>query len=172
MDEQKEIFKKIKLLALDFDGVMTVGAYVWTDQDGRESVQCSRRDGFGIEMLKKHGFDAVVISKETNPVVAARCKKLKIEFSQGVHRGEGKLQILKDVAQARSLDLSEICFMGDDLMDIPCMKAAGLGIAVADAHELVKAAAGYITKAEGGRGAVREVCELILQAHGIELKWD
>src|SRR3989344_3989000 len=153
MNDQTEIFKPIKLLALDFDGVMTVGAYVWTDQDGRELVQCSRRDGFGIEMLKKHGLDAVVISKETNPVVAARCKKLKIEFTQAVHKGEGKLEILKDTAKKRGLDLSEICFMGDDLMDIPCMKASGLGIAVADARSQVIAAAAYVTKAEGGRGA-------------------
>ncbi len=165
-------FKNIKLLAMDFDGVMTVGAYVWTDQDGKESVQCSRKDGLGIELLKKHGLDAIVISKETNPVVTARCQKLKLECAQTVETGQGKLEILREVAKRRGIALEAIAYMGDDLQDIPVLKAVGLPIAVADAHVAVKAVCKYTTEAEGGRGAIREVCEKILEAKGIEIKWD
>lgn len=168
-------FKKIKLLALDFDGVMTVGAYVWTDQNGIESVQCSRRDGLGLEMLRKKGAEfglaAVVISKEENPVVAARCRKLQLDYTQGVEHGVAKLDILKAEAQKRGLKLEQVAFMGDDVVDITCMKACGLGIAVADAHPKVLEEADYVTKAEGGRGAAREICEMLLQANGVSIEF-
>ncbi len=89
-----EKFKVVRLLAMDFDGIMTDGC-VYVGEDGREMVKCSRKDGLGMDLLKKHGLDAVVISRETNPVVAARCRKLEIECEQAAGDGQGKLDILK-----------------------------------------------------------------------------
>lgn len=156
-------FKKIKLLALDFDGVMTDG-YVYVGQDAKEVVRCSRKDGLGIEMLRISGIDVVVISKETSPVVAARCEKLKIEYWQGRENSESKLEVLKKVANNRGLKIEQVAYMGDDLNDLSVLKGAGLAIAVADAHPAVKKICDHVTKAKGGEHAVREVCEEILIA--------
>lgn len=154
-------FSQIKLLVLDFDGVMTDGC-VYVDQDGKETVKCSRKDGLGIEMLKKNGFDAVVVSKEINPVVSARCKKLKIECFQAIENSDKKLDIIKNISAQRNVPLDRIAYMGDDLNDIAVFGNVGLSIAVADAHEKLIVKADYITKRNGGHHAVREVCELIL----------
>ncbi|MDP3741137.1 MAG: HAD hydrolase family protein [bacterium] len=165
----KEKFSNVKLLALDFDGVMTVGSFVWTDQDGKEMVQSSRRDGLGILLLRKNGIQCVVISMEQNPVVAARCKKLEIECIQGVT--QGKTAVLEQFSKKNNIPFSEIAYMGDDINDVLAMKKSGLALAVADAHPKAKAAADYVTAAEGGRGAVREVCEMILDAKGTKIDW-
>ena len=102
----KEKFSRIKLLATDFDGVMTDGL-VYVDQDGKETVRCSRKDGMGVELLKKHGVTVGVLSKETNPVVTARCNKLKIPVWQGIATGEGKLEILQRIMKEQiSVSLS------------------------------------------------------------------
>ncbi len=156
-------FKKIKLLALDFDGVLTDG-YVYVLQDGKETVRCSRRDGFGIELLKRAGITVGIISKETNPVVKARSRKLDVPCWQGVSDGLGKLTILKRLAVKYKLSAKEIAYMGDDLNDIEAMNYAGIGITVADGHIQVKKIADYITKVKGGDHAVREVADLILNA--------
>lgn len=162
--------KNIKLLAMDFDGIMTDGC-VYVNQDGQETVKCSRKDGLGIELLKKHGLDAVVISKEVNPVVGMRCNKLKIECTQAVADSEAKSEILKRVAKERNLKLEEVAYMGDDLNDLKMFDVAGLAITVADGHPLIKQKADLITKAKGGQNAVREVCEIILEAKGVKLEF-
>ncbi len=158
--------KKIKLLALDFDGILTVGGYVIVDQNGVESVVCSRKDGLGIEMIKNAGIAVVVISKEKNQVVEARCEKLNIKCWQGVDTGSDKLKIFQTHAKELGLTPGQICYGGDDVNDIACIEWAGFGFTVADGHALCKKKVDYITKTEGGRGAVREVCEMILQAQG------
>lgn len=160
----KKKLKSIKLLALDFDGTLTLGAYVIFKQDGSESVVCSRRDSLGVDMLKKAGVGVVVISKETNPVVEARCKKMGIKCWHGIETGQNKLAILRSYASESKLKAEEICYGGDDVTDIPCLKWSGFGFTVADGHNLCKKAAHYTTKNPGGAGAVREMCELILQA--------
>ncbi len=157
-------FKKIKLLALDFDGVLTDGA-VYIFQDGREVVRCSRKDGLGIELLKKAGILVGIISKETNPVVRARAKKLGVPCWQGVKDGKGKLAILKKLAVIHALSREEIAYMGDDINDLEALEYAGLAITVFDGHAKVKKVADYITRAKGGDHAVREVAECILEAH-------
>ncbi len=169
-DLLKEKFKKIKLLAMDFDGVMTDGT-VYVSQEGAETVQCSRKDGLGIEMLKKNGLDAVVISKEINPVVSVRCKKLKIQCVQKVKDSDGKLEILKKILKERKLAGNEVVYIGDDLNDFAVLRYAGVAVTVADGHPKVKAICDYITKAGGGQHAVREICELILEAKGLGLKF-
>ncbi len=155
--------KKIKLLVLDFDGILTDG-YVYFRQDGMETVRCSRKDSLGTNMLQKSGIDVVVISKETNPVVAARCQKMGVNFFHGVDTGDQKLDILKKYLQERNLSLEETVYVGDDVNDLECLKAVGTVITVADGHPDCKTIADYITERKGGEHAVREVCDLILES--------
>ncbi|MEK7500703.1 MAG: HAD hydrolase family protein [Patescibacteria group bacterium] len=165
----KNKLSRVKLLVSDFDGVMTDG-YVYMDKSGRESVRCSRKDGLGVELLKNSGVEVIVLSKENNPVVRARCRKLKIECRQGIASGAGKVSILKEILKAKNLDRSASCYIGDDINDAAAIKYVAVGVAVADSHLLVKKAADYITKAPGGRHAVRELAELILESQGVGLK--
>lgn len=160
--------KKIKLIASDFDGVFTDGT-VFTDQSGIESVQCSRKDGLGIELLKRHGLSLHVISKERNPVVTARCNKLKITCDQAVEKSEGKVEILRRIMHDLNLQREQVAYIGDDLNDIPALKEAGIAITVADGHPAVIKIVDYVTKAFGGKHAIREIVELILTAKGISL---
>lgn len=156
-------FKNIKLLALDFDGTLTLGAFVFFSENGQESVICNRRDSLGIEMLKQAGIEVLVISKEINKVVSVRCQKLGIECYRGVPTDNDKLSILKSLIQSKNLVSDQAAYVGDDINDILCIKHAGVGIATADAHDFVKDKADYVTKFNGGMGAVREVCDLILK---------
>lgn len=161
----KNKFRRIKLLGMDFDGVMTNG-FVYVDQDGKEIVRCSRRDGFGIGLLKKHGIAAGILSTEKNPVVSARCRKLNIPYWQGLEKGSDKLKVLKRVLKEQRLAPKSVAYMGDDLNDLEVLKYVGLPIAVSDAHPVVKRTASYVTRAVGGDHAVREVIELILESRG------
>lgn len=157
---------RIRLLALDFDGTLTDGT-VCVSEDGKETVQCSRKDSLGIDMLKKAGIIVCVISKETNPVVSMRCAKMKIACFQAIETGEGKREILARIMKEDGFSIDQVCYIGDDVNDVPALKFAGTSITVADGHEDAKEVADYITKARGGKHAVREVCELILAAKEI-----
>ncbi|MFA7707420.1 MAG: HAD hydrolase family protein [Candidatus Pacearchaeota archaeon] len=154
-------FKKIKLLVLDFDGTLTDNR-VLVNENGQESVFCSREDSLGLELLKnKTDVEVVVLSKEKNKVVQARCKKLKIGCFQGVdEKHDSFLRLIKE----KKLDKSRVCFIGNDINDIECIKEAGIGVCVADSYPSVFRFADYVTKKQGGLGAVREVCSLILRA--------
>ncbi len=164
----KNKFRNIKLLVMDFDGVMTDG-FVYVDQNGRETVRASRKDGLGIELLKKHGFLVGVLSKEKNPVVSARCRKLRIPYWQGLESSSSKLGILKQLLREKQLARETVAYIGDDLNDIKVLNYVGLAIAVGDAHPAVKQVADYTTRSLGGNHAVREVAELLLKAHGLEI---
>jgi 3-deoxy-D-manno-octulosonate 8-phosphate phosphatase (KDO 8-P phosphatase) len=155
---------KIKFIGFDFDGVMTDNA-VYVDGSGRETVRCSRGDGMGIELLQKTGIIAYVISKEKNAVVAARCRKLRIKCVSGT---DDKLPELKKILKKHRIDLKDAAFVGNDVNDSECLKAVGWPIVVKDAHPDVLALAKYITKAAGGHGAVREICDLIIKAKGLK----
>jgi len=155
--------KKIKLLVLDFDGVLTDG-YVYVNQQGEEIVRCSRKDSLGTNMLQKAGIGVVVISKETNPVVAIRCEKMGVDFFHGIDTGEQKLGVLKRYLKTKRLSLEETVYIGDDVNDIKCLEVVGVSITVADGHPDCKAIADYITERNGGEHAVREICDLILKA--------
>lgn len=155
----------VRMVFADFDGVFT-DAMVYTDQNGVESVRCSRRDSLGINMLKRAGIGVHVVSKETNPVVATRCKKLGITCDQAIESGEGKADIVRRVAQEAGLDLSQVAFIGDDVNDIPALKVVGFAATVADGHPLVKEVVHYTTVARGGEHAIRELCEFILISQG------
>ncbi len=160
-------FKKIRLLVTDFDGVMTDG-HVYLNQHGEETVRCSRKDGMGVEMMKKAGFDVAVVSREENGVVGARCKKLKIRCWQSVSHQGGKRDIVKTIADESGLSLDEIAYMGDDINDLEVLEIVGLAITVGDGHPRAKKISHYVTAANGGAHAVREVCEMILEAKNIE----
>lgn len=150
-------FGKVKLVAFDFDGVFTDNR-VYVDQDGREMVRCWRSDGVGLSRLKEVGVKAVVITSEVNPVVKKRCAKLGIDCVAGC---KDKLPVLKKFMRERNLPPEDVCFVGNDLPDLDCLRYVGYPVAVRGSAGEVLKAAGYITKREGGAGAVREVCDLI-----------
>ncbi len=154
---------RVSLLLMDFDGVLS-DDLVLTDQDGRESVRCSRSDGFGLSLLRENtDIQAAVLSREENPVVSARCRKLKLDVFQGVRQ---KDQALKDLIQAHGWNPAEILYVGNDLPDLAVLPLVGFFAAPADAHPDVLRRADLILKHRGGRGAVRELCErLLLNPH-------
>jgi YrbI family 3-deoxy-D-manno-octulosonate 8-phosphate phosphatase len=157
--------KRLRLLATDFDGVMTDG-YVFVDEGGREWVRCSRKDGLGIGLLRREGVEVIVLSKETNPVVAARCRKLRIPCFHGIEDGQGKLEKLQEIALQKGFSPEEIGFIGDDVNDCEALKYAGVSMTVSDAHPSVLSLCCYVTRACGGAHAVREIAEMILAAKG------
>jgi N-acylneuraminate cytidylyltransferase len=157
-DRAVDALRKVRLLVLDFDGVMTDNRVIVFD-DGREAVVCSRGDGMGLDLLKASGLAVAVLSKEGNPVVAARCRKLGLPYTQGVGN---KLPELKRLAGEHNIGLDQIAFVGNDVNDVDCLRAAGVGIAPADAHIKALGAADLVTNAAGGSGAVREVADLLL----------
>jgi len=159
--EAKAAFpKRIGLVVFDFDGVMTDDR-VFVDETGRETVACSRGDGMGLDLLKKMGVPVVVISKETNPVVEARCRKIGIPCHTSV---DHKVRVFETVVNELGLSFEDVIYVGNDVNDIDCIKLAGCGVAVSDAHDEVLSIAEVVLSKPGGRGAVRELCDLILSA--------
>jgi len=151
--------RRLQAIILDFDGVLTDDC-VYVDQDGKESVRCSRSDGYGILQLKRIGLPVMVLSREENPVVAARCEKLGVEC---IHGEKDKLQCLKRVAGERDWDLERLIFVGNDLPDIEVMQAVGWSAASGNAVPEVKDVANIVLDHGGGHGAVRELCDRILR---------
>lgn len=150
----------VQLVAFDFDGVFTDNT-VYLNENGIESVRCWRSDGLGLSRLKSAGIKIVIISTEVNPVVTARAKKLNIPCRQGV---EDKAQAIVSICKEFEVDIKRAAFVGNDINDIAAFELVGLPIAVCDAHPEVLPYISYQTKAMGGRGAVREVCDLIFMA--------
>lgn len=152
------LFADIDLVVFDFDGVMT-NNQVLVMQDATEGALCNRSDGLGIGMLKNACVPAIVLSKEQNPVVGARCKKLGLECHQGI---DDKLPHLQRLLAERNIPIARVAYVGNDLNDVACMNSVGLPIAVADAFDPALNAARFVTRANGGFGAVREVIDLLL----------
>jgi len=151
--------RAIRLVAFDFDGVFTDNS-VLVLEDGREAVRCWRGDGIGLRRLEQAGIRTLIISTEKNPVVSARAEKLKIGCRQGC---DDKVAALGQVAAEMGISLREVAFVGNDINDLPSLSRVGVPIVVADAHERVVPCAIYRTRACGGQGAVREVCDLIVR---------
>jgi len=151
---------QIKGIAFDFDGVFTDNR-VYVMQNGDEAVLCDRSDGMGISMLRNADVPMVIISTERNPVVSVRGAKLKLEVLQGI---DDKLPTLKNWAEGHGLTLGEIAFVGNDINDVECLEAVGLGVVVADAYPVATEAADMQLTRDGGRGAVRELSDLLLAA--------
>ncbi|GAB4493988.1 MAG: N-acylneuraminate cytidylyltransferase [Anaerolineales bacterium] len=162
--EKRPLPEKIALLALDFDGVVTDNR-VWVDEDGRESIAAYRGDSLIMSKLRAAGTEVVILSSEVNPVVAARAKKMRVEAIHGIGLDD-KAEVLKKLLAERKIDPAQVVYIGNDLNDLPCFEVAGWAVAVADAQPEALRAADYVTKKPGGHGAVREICDLILQKKG------
>jgi YrbI family 3-deoxy-D-manno-octulosonate 8-phosphate phosphatase len=152
--------KRVSLLVFDFDGVMTDNR-VWVDEEGHEQVAANRSDSLGLGMVREQTrVEMVVLSRETNPVVAARCRKLKLPVLQAVL---DKASTFKALMAEKGIDPAEVIYMGNDVNDLPCFPLAGYTVVPADAHPQVLREADLVLKLRGGHGAVRELCDLILQ---------
>lgn len=152
--------ENVKLLVLDFDGVVTDNR-VWTDENGHEMVASYRSDSLIMSSVKKAGVDVVILSSEVNQVVAARAKKMGIEAIHGIGL-EDKATVLQSLLAERSIERGCVVYLGNDINDIPCFQVAGWAVAVANSQPEVLRAADYILTRDGGHGAVRELCDLIL----------
>src|SRR5205809_993294 len=148
---------RVRVVAFDFDGVFTDNT-VYISEKGEESVRCWRGDGFGLQKLAACGIDSVIISTETNAVVSMRAKKLKSFCLHGV---SDKLKELQRLVGEKGIDLAETAYVGNDINDADCLRAVGFAVVVADSHPDVMGMAHYVTRVSGGRGAVREVCDLL-----------
>lgn len=151
------LVRDIRLVVFDFDGVFTDNTVLVFD-DGTEAVSCWRGDGLGLRELRRLGIETFVLSMETNAVVAQRCRKLSLPMIQGC---EDKPTALAALAAERGLSLSQIAYVGNDINDLECLRMVALPIVVSDAHASVLRAAKWRTTLPGGRGAVREVCDMI-----------
>ena len=149
----------VELIVFDFDGVLTDNR-VWVDEEGHEQVAANRSDSMGLKYLRRNGIKLLVISTETNPVVAARCKKIEIPVLQGIW---DKATALEEYLKENKIDPQRAVFMGNDVNDIPCFNQVGCSVVVADAQTDAKRHADIILERDGGRGAVRELCDLIMQ---------
>ena len=157
--------KKIKLLILDVDGVLTDGRIVY-DSKGRDSKFFDVHDGLGVSLLRRAGLRTILITAKGSKTIKPRAKDMRVEeYYEDVFP---KTKVLDKILLKHSVTNDEICFIGDDLVDLSIMKAVGFPVAVANASEDIKAASSYITQKKGGRGAVRETAELILKTQG---KW-
>lgn len=153
-------FSQIKLLALDVDGILTDGGLYYTET-GEVCKKFNVKDGKGIKLLMQSGIEVAIISANDSAATLYRAKKLEIvNCFTGV---EDKLIVLKSLCQKLEISLSQVAYMGDDLNDLPVLKAVGLPLTVADAIPENKAIAAYVTELAGGQGAVREACNLLLK---------
>jgi len=158
--------KRIRLLLLDVDGVLTDGSITYND-NGAEAKVFNVKDGLGLRLFMDAGIKVCIATGRTSKALRHRCRDLGIDHVfEGVREKDA---ILDSILEQTGVSVEEIAFIGDDLVDLPLMKKIGLAIAVADAHEAVLDNVAMVTSAEGGAGAVREVCEAILKAQGL---WD
>ncbi|MEQ1664959.1 MAG: HAD-IIIA family hydrolase [Bdellovibrionales bacterium] len=154
-----ENWKKIKCLALDVDGVLTDGA-IYLDSTGEWRRNFYIRDGLGMVRLKEHGYKLAIITTSLAEDIRKRAKNLEIDFFY--EGAKDKASAFDDLLKKSGFKSSEIAFVGDDIIDLPVFEKCGISIAPADAHKSVKKRADVITKENGGRGAVREVCDILI----------
>jgi 3-deoxy-D-manno-octulosonate 8-phosphate phosphatase (KDO 8-P phosphatase) len=156
--------KPIKLLLLDVDGVLTSGHIIYSGSD-IETKMFNVKDGLGIRLLQKAGIEVGIITGRTSVALLTRCNDLGITMIYDGIKAKG--DIFDNILSQTHLQAHEVAFVGDDLPDISLMKKTGVSIAVGDAHDAVKKYADITTSRKGGEGAVREVCEMILDAKNL-----
>jgi 3-deoxy-D-manno-octulosonate 8-phosphate phosphatase (KDO 8-P phosphatase) len=166
VSDAKNRLNQLKLLLLDVDGVMTDGTIIY-DDNNLQTKTFYVRDGLGIRLLILSGIEVGVITGRKSNALHHRCKNLNIHYVYDSVKN--KVEILNEIIAKTGIKAENIAYMGDDLPDISIMKAVGIPIAVADAHELIIGISHIITSAKGGAGAIREVSEAILKAKGL---WD
>ena len=157
------MLKKIKVIAMDVDGVMTDGRIIY-DSHGQELKFFDVQDGYGIARARREGIKTAVISARCSNAVKARTKDLK--FDKVYLGANPKLEAYAQMLKVFNVEDHEVCYLGDDMPDLGVLGRVGLAVAVANAALEVKEAADYVTAHSGGRGAVREVIELVLKAQG------
>lgn len=157
--------KKVKVLALDVDGVLTNGKIIF-DSQGKDTKVFDVQDGFAIVMFKRAGFKTAILTARSSKVVTLRAKDLNINkvYQNAFPKVDSYQKMLRDL----KVKDKEVCFIGDDLPDLQVLKRVGFAVAVANAAQEVKKSVHYVTQKRGGEGAVREVVELILKGQG---KW-
>lgn len=156
--------EKVQLLICDVDGVMSDGL-IYMGNNGEELKAFNVRDGYGIRCLLTSGIEVAIITGRQSKLLENRAKTLGITYLyQGQHN---KLLAYQQLLDTLNLIPEQIAYIGDDLIDLPVMEKVGLSVAVADAHPLLTPRADYVTRLSGGRGAVRELCDLILLAQGL-----
>ena len=166
MKNQKEILlNNIDAFIFDFDGVLT-NNLVYLDQNGKESVSCSRADGLAFDVLRKLDKPAFILSTENNPVVTMRAKKLKVSVVQGV---ADKVEAIKKLVNKNNYNLKNILYVGNDLNDYLVMQLCGYTACPADSHPKIKSISSVILKMKGGNGVVRELLEDVLSLDFIKI---
>ncbi len=160
LDEMLASLLGLRIVFFDFDGVFTDNT-VYVSQDGVESVRCWRSDGLGLSRLRSVSVRAMILSTEANPVVTVRARKLEVDCRQGL---ADKARAVVDLCAEHGVSTAHVAFVGNDINDIPAFEAVGFPICVADAYPEVHPYVRYRTRNPGGRGAVREVCDLIYRA--------
>ena len=162
-DELRERMRRLKMLLLDVDGVLTDGGLYYTE-GGEQIKRFCVRDGLGIKLLQQAGIEVAFVTGLKSNMVEQRAASLGIvEVAQGAMVKE---PVVEAMLKRRGLKWEEVGYIGDDLIDVPVMRLTGFAAAVADAEPLTKKCAHYVTRLPGGRGAVREVCNMILAARG------
>lgn len=158
-----EAFRNIRLLSLDLDGTLTDGGLYYME-DGSELRKYHVQDGLGIVLAMQAGLEVCLLTLSNTPAISRRAERLKIRrFEMGVR---DKLPRVQAICTELGLGLDQVAHVADDVNDLSLLRAIGLPIAVANARPMVKAVARHVTQASGGNGAVREVCDLWLAAHG------
>jgi len=155
--------KQIKLLVCDVDGVFSDGR-IYLGNDGEELKAFHTKDGFGIKALGASGVDVAIITGRNSAIVSNRMKALNVAHI--IQGQEDKLPALTELINQLDIKLNQVAYIGDDVPDLACIEAVGLGICVSDGHPLVLRGADYTTFTRGGFGAVRETCDLIMQTQG------
>lgn len=155
--------RRVRLLALDVDGVLTDGQLSF-DSDGRETKSFSVLDGHGLKLVKRCGIEVALITGRSSPMVTRRAAALGIEhLFQGV---ENKLPVLRDLCRQLDIALDEVAYCGDDMPDLAAIHHSAVGISVPNAPDYIQRRADWVTERRGGQGAVREICDTLLRAQG------
>ncbi|MEW6100940.1 MAG: HAD-IIIA family hydrolase [Candidatus Omnitrophota bacterium] len=163
-EELRQRAREVKLLLLDVDGVLTDGRIIY-DSRGRDMKFFDVHDGLGVYILKKSGIPTILITAKGSRAIKPRARDMQVD---AVYENiSPKTAVLEKILKKYNVQLSEICFVGDDLVDLCIMKRIGFPVAVFNACPEIKQIASYICIKEGGRGAVREVAELILKSKGM-----
>lgn len=160
--------RRIRLLALDVDGVLTDGK-LYYDNAGNEMKAFCARDGLGMQALQHYDVRLAIITGRSSASVTRRMQELQVNF---VYQGQSdKMGAFRTLLRDSGVEAAAICYAGDDWVDIPLLDRAGLAVTVADADPRVKTRVHWITRMGGGQGAVREICDLLLTAQGHDQQW-
>lgn len=161
-----DLCRPIELILSDVDGVFTDGGVIF-DNQGIETKRFHIRDGLGVKLWRRAGGKFGIVTGRTSHIVSIRAAELGIDL---VRQGtDQKLSVAREIMAQLKLAPEQVCYLGDDLPDLPAIRHVGLGVTVADAPDELRAAASYVTQARGGHGAVRETIEVILKA---QRRWD